>query len=76
MSERTSYTDEPIDMEVVDDFLPPPEDLVRKEDLVKVTLSLSRSSVAFFKRQARQHGAHYQTMVRRLLDLYVAKHGG
>ena len=75
MSKRTRYTDEPMDLEVLDDFLPPPEDLVRKEeDLVKVTLSLSRSSVVFFKRQARRHGAHYQTMIRRLLDLYAAKH--
>jgi len=52
MKKRTRYTDEPLEMEVVEDFLPPPEALVRKEELVKVTISLSKSSVDFFKRRA------------------------
>jgi len=39
---------------IVEDFLPPPDRLVLREDNVKVTLSLSQRSVAFFKRAARQ----------------------
>ncbi len=74
MSNRIRYSDEPLDLEVVEDFLPPPEDLVRTEDTVKVTLNLTRSSVRFFKEQAQKHGAPYQQMIRRLLDLYAAKH--
>ena len=38
------------------DFLPPPERLVRREETVKVTLSLSRASVDFFRDQAQRHG--------------------
>jgi len=38
---------------VVEDFLPPPEALVLREDTVKVTLALSRRSVDFFKRAAK-----------------------
>jgi hypothetical protein len=34
---------------VINDFLPPPSELVFKKDTVKVTLSLSRRSVNFFK---------------------------
>jgi hypothetical protein len=30
MKSRTKYTDEPLAMEVVEDFLPPPEELVLK----------------------------------------------
>ena len=74
MSKKIRYADEPMELEAVDDFLPPPEALVRKEELVKVTIGLSKSSVDFFKRRARQHGTHYQKMIRRLLDLYAAKH--
>jgi predicted DNA binding CopG/RHH family protein len=69
------YTDEPLgDVRVTDDFLPGPEDLVFKEDNVKVTLGLSRRSVEFFKREAKKHHTQYQKMIRRLLDLYAARH--
>jgi len=59
---------------VVEDFLPPPENLVLKEDTIKVTLGLSRRSVDFFKKEAKKHHTRYQKMIRRLLDLYVTRH--
>jgi predicted DNA binding CopG/RHH family protein len=55
------------------DFLPPPSELVYKEDTVKVTLGLSRRSVDFFKKEAKKHGTPHQKMIRRLLDIYVAR---
>ena len=58
----------------VKDFLPPPHELVMPEDTVKVTISLKRSSVEFFKRQARKHHAKYQKMIRELLDQYASKY--
>lgn len=70
---RIRYTDESLELRPVADFLPPPEDLIRKEETVKVTLGLSRSSVKFFKGWARKRGVGYQTMIRRVLDLYVAR---
>ena len=75
MKKKIRYADEPLgDLRVVEDFLPPPEDLVFKEEQVKVTISLSKSSVDFFKREAKKHHTPYQKMIRRLLDLYVARH--
>ena len=69
------YTDEPLgDVRVIEDFLPRPEDLVFIEENVKVTLGLSRRSVDFFKREAKKHHTQYQKMIRRLLDLYAARH--
>lgn len=42
MNSKIRYTDEPLGrLRVVEDFLPAPEDLVFKEDTVKITLSLS-----------------------------------
>ncbi len=58
---------------VVDDFLPPPHALVPREDNVKVTLSLSRRSVDFFKRAARQRRVPYQRMIRALVDTYAER---
>lgn len=75
MSAKIKYTDEPIDpLKVVPDFLPTPEELVFKEDTVKVTIALSRESVEFFKQEAEKHHTQYQKMIRRLLDVYTLAH--
>jgi predicted DNA binding CopG/RHH family protein len=76
MKKRISYTDEPLgNVEVVKDFLPPPEKLVLREDNVKVTIALSKSSVSFFKKIAKRHRTPYQAMIRRILNLYADKYG-
>jgi hypothetical protein len=75
MSTRIKYTDEPLgNLKVVPDFLPRPEELVFREEGVKVTISLSRRSVEFFKSEARKHNTQYQRMIRRLLDAYAEHH--
>ena len=75
MSEKIRYTNEPLgELRVVPDFLPRPEDLVFREDGVKVTISLSKRSVEFFKNEARKHNTQYQRMIRRLLDAYAEHH--
>lgn len=75
MKSKIKYTDEPMGrLRVVDDFLPKPDELVFKEDNVKVTMALSKSSVDFFKSEARKHHTSYQAMIRRLVDLYASKH--
>jgi predicted DNA binding CopG/RHH family protein len=59
---------------VIDDFLPSPEELPFKEDNVKVTIALSKTSVEFFKKEAEKHHTQYQKMIRRLIDFYVLRH--
>ena len=75
MSSRTvKYTAGEIGrVRVIDDFLPPPDALVAREDNVKVTLSLSRRSVDFFKRAAKKRQVPYQRMIRALVDAYAEK---
>jgi len=76
MTARIKYTDEPIgNPRVIADFLPAPEDLVFREEGVKVTLALSKRSVEFFKREAQKHNTQYQRMIRRLVDAYAEHHG-
>ena len=75
MNKQTKYTDGPIDkVEFADDFLPSPEQLVFKEDTVKVTLLLSKKSVDFFKSEAKKYNTKYQKMIRNLLDQYSMHH--
>lgn len=58
----------------IDDFLPPPEKLIMPEETVKVTLSLKKSSVDFFKHQAVQCHTKYQKMIRELVDRYTMQY--
>ena len=75
MSVKIRYTDEPLGrLKIVRDFLPPPEGLVFRDEGVKVTISLSKHSVEFFKSEARRHNTQYQRMIRRLLDAYAEYH--
>ena len=46
-------------VKVIEDFLPPPDALVAREDNVKVTLGLSRRSVEYFKRAAKTRHVPY-----------------
>ncbi len=74
MKKKTKYTDEIMELKVIDDFLPPPDQLILKDENVKVTISLSKQSVEFFKKHAKKRHFQYQKMIRNVLDRYVAKY--
>lgn len=75
MKQTRKYANEPLGrVEVVEDFLPPPDQLVLREDGVKVTISLSKKSVDFFKAHAAKSRVPYQRMIRTLLDSYADKY--
>lgn len=70
------YTDEPIgEIRIIEDFLPPPSELVLREETVKITLSLTKETLKFFKQVAKANKTPYQKMIRNLLDQYAQKHG-
>jgi hypothetical protein len=73
MKSRIKYTDEPMgDLRVIKDFLPPPDQLALKEESVKVTISLNKASVDFFKKEAKKRHTSYQKMIRQLVDWYTS----
>ncbi len=75
MKTKIKYTDEPLGkLRIIDDFLPPPENLLFKKENVKITITLSKDSIDFFKDEAKKHRTQYQKMIRSLLDLYTAHH--
>lgn len=72
MSTKIKYTDEPLgEIKIVPDFLPSPAELAYREESVKVTISLSKKSIEFFKAEASKHHTQYQRMIRQLLDTYA-----
>jgi predicted DNA binding CopG/RHH family protein len=77
MSAKIKYTNEPMgDPKVIQDFLPSPEELAFRDEDVKITITLSKKSVEFFKSAAARGDTQYQRMIRRLLDAYVDAHAG
>lgn len=62
------------ELDRIDDFLPPPKDLVMPEHTVMVTLRLNEKSVQFFKDQAKKYHTKYQKMLRFLVDKYVGRY--
>ncbi|TAN63625.1 CopG family transcriptional regulator [bacterium] len=71
MKTKTRYTDEPMgELRVIKDFLPPPDKLILNEENVKVTIALKKSSVEFFKKEAKKHNTSYQKMIRQVIDWY------
>ena len=76
MKRNAKYRDEPLGrVKVISDFLPPPDQLVLRDDGVKITSSLSKRSVDFFKQHAARSKVPYQKMIRSLLDSYARHHG-
>ena len=75
MSAKTKYTDDPLeDLRIIPDFLPGPQNLVLRDEGIKVTIALSTRSVDFFKAEAHKYHTQYQGMIRRRLDAYVNHH--
>ena len=77
MSAKIKYTNEPMgDPRVIRDFLPSPQELAFRDEDMKITITLSKKSVDFFKSAAARGDTQYQRMIRRLLDAYVDAHAG
>ncbi len=73
MKTKIKYSEEPMGkLKVIKDFLPPPDQLVLKEENLKVTISLKKSSIDFFKTQAKKHKTSYQKMIREVVDWYAS----
>jgi len=72
MKTKIKYTDEPLgELRVIKDFLPSPAQLILKEENVKITIALKKSSIEFFKNEAKRHHTSYQKMIRQVIDWYA-----
>jgi len=82
MKEKTMSTDAPqsvaesiIAGDKIVDFLPSPDQLVRKTPKVKITITLNSKSMEFFKKSAKKNKVKYQTMSNEVLDQSARRYG-
>jgi predicted DNA binding CopG/RHH family protein len=78
MTRKDEYEEAPEDIreelmeaKEVPNVIPPPEELIPKEETKKVTISLSKKSIDFFKRVSKETNIPYQQMIRKVLDNYT-----
>jgi len=81
MKKKIIYTSAPEDIsqmlnsgDRVTDFLPPPDQLVKKSPKIKITITLNSRSIDFFKKYAKKNNVKYQTMINEVLDQYAQKY--
>ncbi|GMO37179.1 MAG: BrnA antitoxin family protein [Termitinemataceae bacterium] len=80
MKRKIIYTESPKGIgkairegEIIKDFLPPPEQLIRKQAKTKITITLNSRSVDFYKNYAAKNNLKYQNMINEILDAYAQK---
>ena len=78
MKSKVKYSDAPeeihdalLNAKEIEDFLPPPELLIAKDETKKITISLSKKSIDFFKSVSEENHIPYQQMIRKVLDNYT-----
>ena len=75
MRKKMIKSDMPIGKLVrIRDFLPPPSELAIPNETSKITIALKKSSIVFFKLQARRYHTKYQKMIRDLVDRYAMQY--
>lgn len=77
---NVNYTNAPDDVResledpiFVEDFLPSPEELVRKIKKEKITIAIDSDSLGLYKQYAKKHNAKYQSMINGVLSSYADK---
>jgi hypothetical protein len=75
MKKRVHYTDEPMQMRLIKDFLPSPQQLATRGKRVKVSVEISKSSLDFFRQQAGRSKMQAKNMIGTLLDVYATQYG-
>jgi len=73
---KKTKSDFPKNFRIVKDFLPPPEDLLPKEELEKILIALDKPVIDFFKKKAERTDQKYQRLIREVLRRYYLMHSG
>ncbi len=59
----------------IPDFLPSPEQLLPREETIKITIALDQKTLKFFKSSANKAGLKYQRIIREVLKSYARRYG-
>lgn len=75
MKKKIKYSNEPLGkIKIIKDFLPKPEALVFREEIVEIKVPLSRRSADFFQKHSKKQHVPVEQLLSALADSYAEKY--
>ncbi len=59
---------------VIDDFLPSPEEFIRRAKKEKITVAIDKHSLELYKAYVKEHDAKYQNLINDVVSSYADKY--
>lgn len=59
---------------VIEDFLPSPEEFIRRAKKEKITIAIDKHSLELYKAYAKKYDAKYQTLINDVVSSYADKY--
>lgn len=73
MKKQINYTDEPMQIGKVVHILPSPSELASMAKTERTTLTLTKATLDFFRKEAAKEHVSYNMLVRSVLDEYARR---
>lgn len=75
MNNKITYTDENLEFgEIVEDFLPHPNELILKQKKVKIFMELTEENILFLQREATKKNISDQGLIELIINEYINNH--
>lgn len=71
MKNKTGYSDEPMDIGRIVNILPNPAELANMARTERATLTLTKATLDFFRKEAKKEHVSYNILIRNALDEYI-----
>jgi predicted DNA-binding protein YlxM (UPF0122 family) len=72
MSNKIKYTDQDLEFgEIVEDFLPPPSELIPKQKKVEIKLNLAEEKLLLIEKEANKKNISSQDLIESIIDKYI-----
>ncbi len=76
MNSKIRYTDEELEFgEIVEDFLPPPSQLIAKQKKVTITIELTEEKLQLIESEAKKKQLSYSSLIESILNDYTQQVG-
>ena len=73
MKKKTEYTDEPMQIGRIVNILPSPAELASMARTERATLTLTKATLDFFRKEAKKEHVSYNILIRNALDEYLRR---
>ncbi|MFN8492033.1 MAG: hypothetical protein U0350_30810 [Caldilineaceae bacterium] len=69
------YVDDITDLEIIEDFLPPPHALAKARHIVTITIPLNAETIEFYTLRAQAYKIPVKELMKQVLEAYAVRRG-